>query len=344
MNRWMSNSLPNLFNKSATPSGTPQKAGAGNSSFGRNATLKLDVQHARLFEYWSNIETNYAALFSQIDTYHFENARLRDCGDQLSMLVAQLGKLTVGCSGKKQLEDVAKQMAVVEDYRNAEVQRIKSKVLDPLSTYGKRFKKLRSEMRLLAKATSRELRAKEKLDRLQLTGMAGNATKVEAGKRAMQEAAYDVASRRRAIDATIADFERTRITDLQIWLREFMQIEMLFHAKVLSAYNSAWQSVRAMRTDDDLAEFRKTYLEIDVAAIGQQLVDASASLAGTSQRSATDATRTVDYSDEETEYDDPDDEDDDENEEDETTASASRQTSSYIGTATPLAFVKRTIA
>uniref|UniRef100_A0A672JHI4 Family with sequence similarity 92 member B n=1 Tax=Salarias fasciatus TaxID=181472 RepID=A0A672JHI4_SALFA len=100
-------------------------------------------------------------------SYTRKTARLRDKAD---LLVVQLLHLS-GCEGPElqlALRSLAQDLAAVQDYRQAQVERLESRVVAPLKAYGDIVRSKRSDLKRFSSDLSREMKELQKLEKVRL--------------------------------------------------------------------------------------------------------------------------------------------------------------------------------
>ncbi|KAM7370236.1 hypothetical protein PAMP_011507 [Pampus punctatissimus] len=164
-------------------------------------------------------EKHLGEICSLLASYTRKTAKLRDKAD---LLVAQLfdfsntedPELQVG------LKNLAEDLAMVQDYRQAQVERLETRVVAPLKAYGDIIKNKRAEV---------------------------NA----------QKASNNAQRSTRQLEETITDFQRQKLEDVKIIFTDFITVEMLFHAKALEVYTHTYQNLETINTQRDLELFNR---------------------------------------------------------------------------------------
>uniref|UniRef100_A0A8D2DZN0 CBY1 interacting BAR domain containing 2 n=1 Tax=Sciurus vulgaris TaxID=55149 RepID=A0A8D2DZN0_SCIVU len=100
----------------------------------------------------ANAEKYFGEFCSLLAAYTRKTARLRDKADQLVKQLVDFAN-TESPELRATLRDFAEDLAQVQDYRQAEVERLEAKVVMPLKLYGiKKFKRVqKNEMKQLEK-------------------------------------------------------------------------------------------------------------------------------------------------------------------------------------------------
>ncbi|XP_054512859.1 CBY1-interacting BAR domain-containing protein 1 isoform X2 [Pan paniscus] len=176
----------------------------------------------------SNVEKHFGELCQIFAAYVRKTARLRDKADLLvneinAYAATETPHLKLG------LMNFADEFAKLQDYRQAEVERLEAKVVEPLKTYGTIVKMKRAETEL-------------------------------------QRAAMDASRTSRHLEETINNFERQKMKDIKTIFSEFITIEMLFHGKALEVYTAAYQNIQNIDEDEDLEVFRNSLYAPDYSS------------------------------------------------------------------------------
>ncbi|XP_023214999.1 protein FAM92A-like [Centruroides sculpturatus] len=154
--------------------------------------------------------------------------QLRDCGDSLANKVLNyaVGE-NLHHSLRSGLTKFAERLAAVQDYRQAEIQRLEAKVILHLAEYGEICKQAKAEVALL-KASNQATKSYKDLE-----------TRMDA-------------------------FEQKKLHDLKRIFTQFVNIELLFHAKALEIYTKAYNDVNSINAEADLeiAIFKQSGLYI----------------------------------------------------------------------------------
>ncbi|XP_073650690.1 CBY1-interacting BAR domain-containing protein 1 isoform X1 [Tursiops truncatus] len=208
----------------------------------RRSLENRDAQTRQLQDAVTNVEKHFGELCQIFAAYVRKTARLRDKADLL------VNEINVYASTetpklKQGLKTFADEFAKLQDYRQAEVERLEAKVVEPLKAYGTIVKMKRAETEL-------------------------------------QRATMDAARTTRHLEETIDSFEKQKIKDikahfsvpsacwptLQTIFSEFITIEMLFHGKALEVYTAAYQNIQKIDEEEDLEVFRNSLYPPDYSS------------------------------------------------------------------------------
>ncbi|XP_030718736.1 CBY1-interacting BAR domain-containing protein 1 isoform X7 [Globicephala melas] len=194
----------------------------------RRSLENRDAQTRQLQDAVTNVEKHFGELCQIFAAYVRKTARLRDKADLL------VNEINVYASTetpklKQGLKTFADEFAKLQDYRQAEVERLEAKVVEPLKAYGTIVKMKRAETEL-------------------------------------QRATMDAARTSRHLEETIDSFEKQKIKDIKTIFSEFITIEMLFHGKALEVYTAAYQNIQKIDEEEDLEVFRNSLYPPDYSS------------------------------------------------------------------------------
>ncbi|XP_034748548.1 protein FAM92A isoform X2 [Etheostoma cragini] len=248
-----------------------------------------DNQTRKIQENITNVEKHFGEMCQLFAAYVRKTARLRDKSD---VLVREIGIYadTETPHLKRGMKQFAEHLAKIQDYRQAEVDRLEAKVIEPLKSYGAVVKRKRAESDL-------------------------------------QRATMDATRTTRQLEETIDEFEKQKIRDIKKIFGEFVTVEMSFHAKALEVYTLAYQSIQSVDEEEDLEVFRSSLHPPDyqsrldiVRANSKTSLDHTGSFLSTTgtsqqQRASSWQTRREEEDDEDDEKDDSEVEEDEDEEE-----------------------------
>ncbi|TSK28198.1 Protein FAM92A [Bagarius yarrelli] len=247
-----------------------------------------DTQTRQIQQNISHVEKHFGELCQLFAGYVRKTARLRDKAD---LLVREIGLYadTETPNLKNGLKHFADQLAKIQDYRQAQVERLDAKVVEPMKAYGSFVKLKRAETEL-------------------------------------QRATMDATRTTQLLEETIDLFERQKIRDIKKIFGEFVTVEMAFHAKALEMYTTAYQHISNVDEEADLEVFRSSLHPLDcLSHMGSIYANSKASLnhtgmstskSGTLQSQTKGQKKKVEEEEEDDDEEDDDDEDDDDEDED----------------------------
>ncbi|TKC44069.1 hypothetical protein EI555_002156 [Monodon monoceros] len=192
----------------------------------------------------TNAEKCFGQFYSLLATYTRKTARLPDKADQL---VKQLIDFTN--TENPEMRAVLRNFA--EDL--AKVERLETKVVKPLKLYGVQMKQTQAEIKKFKHVQNEELKQLEKLERLRQKSPSERQTIAETG---VQRALVDASRTSHQLEETVDAFQEQKLKDLQKIFLDFVTIEMVFHAKAVEVYSSAFQTLESYDLERDLEDFR----------------------------------------------------------------------------------------
>ncbi|KAJ0059679.1 hypothetical protein NL108_009811, partial [Boleophthalmus pectinirostris] len=174
-----------------------------------------DVQVKTMEQTVSHTEKLLGQLCSVLAAYTRKTAGLRDKGDAL---VGQLQDLSRSEDPELQLglKNLAEDLAMVQDYRQAQVERLESRVVAPLKAYGDIIKNKRAEVKKFSADRSREIKEIQKLEKIRLKNPADRQSIVSSEKKQHAQKASNNAQRStRLMEEAIMDFQKNRLEDIK---------------------------------------------------------------------------------------------------------------------------------
>uniref|UniRef100_G3TLA9 CBY1 interacting BAR domain containing 2 n=1 Tax=Loxodonta africana TaxID=9785 RepID=G3TLA9_LOXAF len=202
----------------------------------------------------TNAEKYFGQFCSLLAAYTRKMARLRDKADQLVKQLIDFAN-TENPELQATLRNFAEDLAKVQDYRQAEVERLEIKVVNPLKFYGAQIKQTRAEIKKFKHIQNNEMKQLEKLEKLRQKSPSDRRMIVQA-ETSVQRASVDASRTTRQLEETIVGFQEQKLKDLQKIFSDFVTIEMVFHAKAVEVYSSAFQTLENYDLEQDLEDFR----------------------------------------------------------------------------------------
>uniref|UniRef100_A0A8C3SBJ8 Family with sequence similarity 92 member B n=1 Tax=Chelydra serpentina TaxID=8475 RepID=A0A8C3SBJ8_CHESE len=187
----------------------------------------------------ANAEKYFGQFCTLMASYARKTAKLRDKSD---LLVKQLIDYanTENPELRSTMKNFAEELAKVQDYRQAEVERLETKVVEPLKRYGIQLKQTQAEIKRFNKVRNNEIKQLEKLERLRQKSPSDRHTLAESN---VHKASVDASRTTQQLEETIDEFQKQKLKDVQKIFSDFVTIEMVFHAKALEVYSSAFQNL-----------------------------------------------------------------------------------------------------
>ncbi|XP_027712744.1 protein FAM92A isoform X1 [Vombatus ursinus] len=222
----------------------------------RRSLESRDAQTRQLQDAVSNVEKHFGELCQIFAAYVRKTARLRDKAD---LLVNEINAYaaTETPNLKHGLKNFADEFAKLQDYRQAEVERLEAKVVEPLKTYGTIVKMKREDLKATLTAKNREAKQLTQLERTRQRNPSDRHV-ISQAETELQRATMDATRTSRHLEETIDNFEKQKIKDIKNIFSEFITIEMLFHGKALEVYTAAYQNIQKIDEEEDIEIFRSS--------------------------------------------------------------------------------------
>lgn len=215
-----------------------------------------DLETRKIQENITNVEKHFGDMCQLFAAYVRKTARLRDKAD---VLVREIGMYadTETPNLKRGMKQFAENLAKIQDYRQAEVERLEAKVIEPLKSYGAVVKRQREDLKTTQSARDREAKQMAQLERTRQRNPSDRQI-ISQAESELQRATMDATRTTRHLEETIDDFEKQKIRDVKKIFGEFVTVEMLFHAKALELYSLAYQGIQSVDEEEDLEVFRSS--------------------------------------------------------------------------------------
>ncbi|CAG5124884.1 unnamed protein product, partial [Candidula unifasciata] len=206
------------------------------------------------------VEKYYGLFCETLGSVIRKSARLRNKSDIfVHQLKAYAETEKLSTTTKSSLLTFVENLSTVQDYRNAEVHRLEAKVLKPLTKYGELCKTMKSSIKNSQIAWTRERKQSEKLQKLQqkVPQPTPQIAQSELQKTHQQAVLHD-----EQLLTDVDQFERSKLADMKSVLREFVHIEMIFHARALEYLSRCYEATLQMETVTDMDFLQATLCEI----------------------------------------------------------------------------------
>ncbi|XP_065754484.1 CBY1-interacting BAR domain-containing protein 2 [Phocoena phocoena] len=200
----------------------------------------------------TNAEKCFGQFYSLLAAYTRKTARLREKADQLVKQLVDFTN-TENPEMRAVLRKFAEDLAKVQDYRQAQVERLETKVVKPPKLYGVQMKQTQAEIKKFKHVRNEELKQLEKLERLRQKSPSERQTIAETG---VQRTLVDASRTSHQLEETVDAFQEQKLKDLQKIFSDFVTIEMVFHSKAVEVYSSAFQTLESYDLERDLEDFR----------------------------------------------------------------------------------------
>ncbi|XP_029781189.1 protein FAM92B isoform X1 [Suricata suricatta] len=198
----------------------------------------------------TDAEKHFGQFCSTLAAYTRRTARLRDKADQLVRQLAGFAS-TENPEMRATVRNFAEDLAKVQDYRQAEVERLETKVIGPLKLYGAHIKQTRAEIKKFKRVQKNEIKQLEKLEKLRQKSPSDRQT-ISQAETSVQRASADAGRITRQLEGMIDAFQKQKLKDFQKIFSDFVTIEMVFHAKAVEVYSSAFQTLENYDLERDL--------------------------------------------------------------------------------------------
>ncbi|KAM6171323.1 LOW QUALITY PROTEIN: CBY1-interacting BAR domain-containing protein 1 [Erethizon dorsatum] len=241
----------------------------------RRTLESRDAQTRQLQDAVTNVEKHFGELCQIFAAYVRKTARLRDKADLLVNEINMYAS-TETPNLKQGLKNFADEFAKLQDYRQAEVERLEAKVVEPLKAYGAIVKLKRDDLKAALTARNREAKQLTQLERTRQRNPSDRHVIVSfdfelqkifcKAEAELHIASTDVTRTTRHLEETIDNFEKQKIKDIKNIFSEFITIEMLFHGKALEVYTAAYQNIQKIDEDEDLEVFRNSLYPLDYSS------------------------------------------------------------------------------
>ncbi|XP_069710476.1 CBY1-interacting BAR domain-containing protein 1 isoform X4 [Phaenicophaeus curvirostris] len=172
-----------------------------------------DNQTRQIQDAVSNVEKHFGELCQIFAGYVRKTARLRDKADLLvneiyAYAATETPNLKVG------LKNFADEFSRLQDYRQAEVDRLEAKVVEPLKSYGTIVKLKRDDLKATLTAKNREAK---QLSQLEKTRQRNPSDRHIIAESELQRASLDATRTTKQLEETIDNFEKQKIKDIKVF-------------------------------------------------------------------------------------------------------------------------------
>ncbi|XP_066099177.1 CBY1-interacting BAR domain-containing protein 2 [Saccopteryx bilineata] len=219
-----------------------------------NTVLFRDSQARAMEDTVDNAEKNFGQFCSLLAAYTRKTARLRDKADRLVTQLVDFAN-TENAEMRATMRSFAEDLAKVQDYRHAQVERLETKVVNPLKLYGAQIKRTRAEIKKFKHVRHNEIKQLEKLEKLRQKSPSDRQM-ISQAETSVQKASVAASRTSHQLEETVDTFQGQKLKDLQKIFLDFVTIEMVFHAKAVEVYSSAFQTLENCNWERDLEDFR----------------------------------------------------------------------------------------
>lgn len=215
-----------------------------------------DAETRKIEDSVINVEKYFGNMCQHFAAYARKAARLRDKGDLLVKLIDQYAD-TETPDLKSGMKGFADNLATIQDYRNAEVERLEAKVIKPLKNYSAEVRRQRENLKSTQNARDREVKQMAQLEKTRQKNPSDRQI-ISQAETELQRATNEATRSTKCLEESIDRFESQKIIDVKKIFGEFVLIEMAFHAKALEMYTKAYNNIQQVDEDKSLEEFRSS--------------------------------------------------------------------------------------
>ncbi|XP_018427919.1 PREDICTED: protein FAM92B [Nanorana parkeri] len=219
-----------------------------------NIVLSRDAQVKLMENTVANAEKYFGQFCSVMASYTRKTAKLRDKADELVKQLMDFAN-TENPELRTALKNMAEEMAKIQDYRHAQVERLETKVVNPMKMYGALIKDKRAEIKKFNTVRNKEIKELQKLEKLRHRAPSDRHMISQAESNA-QKASVDAARTTQQLEEVIDSFQQQKIKDVQKIFSDFLTVEMIFHARALEVYTGAFHSLQDCDLEKDMEDFR----------------------------------------------------------------------------------------
>ncbi|GIY75729.1 protein FAM92A [Caerostris extrusa] len=208
-----------------------------------------ELEHTFIKERICSVEKHFAEISSKLSTYNKKLAFVRDSGDDLAKVILNFAsKENLNSSLRSSLMQFADLLIAIQEYRDAQC--------DLKNCF--------------------EIRVKEinKKNQLEKTRGKNPTNWQKIAERALSQAKDEATQTTIDLSKKIDNFERQKIEDLKHVFLEFIKIEMIFHAKAIELYTTAYNTIKNIKVEEDLKEFQSHFRSYTSPHLSMEFYDA----------------------------------------------------------------------
>ncbi|KAM4534253.1 CBY1-interacting BAR domain-containing protein 2-like [Odontesthes bonariensis] len=230
---------------------------------------RREVQVRSMEQTMKHAEKNLGEICSLLASYTRKTAKLRDKAD---LLVAQLFDISSTEDPELQigLKIVAEDLAMVQDYRQAQIERLETRVVHPLKAYGEIVKNKRTNLKKFSTDLDREQKELQKLEKIRRRNPADRQSIVSFAYRHFFFSSLQYKKNRVLVTNQLSMNHQREyhnylcdnfFSNLKIQLSSFLDYNFQSQAEVnvQKASNNAQHSMRKL--EETITEFQKQKLE-----------------------------------------------------------------------------------
>nr|XP_045237905.1 CBY1-interacting BAR domain-containing protein 2 isoform X3 [Macaca fascicularis] len=214
-----------------------------------NIVFSRDSQVRGMDNTVANTEKYFGQFCSLLAAYTRKTARLRNKADQLVKQLIDFAN-SENPELRATMRGFAEDLAKVQDYRQAQVERLETKVVNPLKLYGAQIKQTRAEIKKFKRVQNREIKQLEKLEKLRQKSPWDRQMIAQAETR-VQRAAMDSSRTTLQLEETVDAFQRQKLKDLQDFRAKMQGVYGHYNTQPLANTNpspSVLQSLASQST------------------------------------------------------------------------------------------------
>ncbi|XP_075182349.1 CBY1-interacting BAR domain-containing protein 2 [Anomaloglossus baeobatrachus] len=219
-----------------------------------NIVLSRDAQVKIMETTVSNAEHYFGHFCSILASYTRKTAKLRDKADELVKQLIDFGN-TENPELRSAMKNMAEELAKIQDYRHAQVERLETKVVNPMKSYGPLIKEKRAEIKKFNTVRNKEIKELQKLEKLRHRAPSDRHM-ISQAESSVQKASVDAARTTQQLEEIIDNFQQQKIKDIQKIFSDFLTVEMIFHARALEVYTNAFHGLQDCDLERDMEDFR----------------------------------------------------------------------------------------
>ncbi|CAI9543573.1 unnamed protein product, partial [Staurois parvus] len=121
------------------------------------------------------------------------------------------------------LKNMAEEMAKIQDYRHAQVERLETKVVNPMKMYGALIKDKRAEIKKFNTVRNKEIKELQKLEKLRHRSPSDRQM-ISQAESNVQKASVDAARTTQQLEEAIDTFQQQKIKDIQKIFSDFLTV------------------------------------------------------------------------------------------------------------------------
>ncbi|ESO02159.1 hypothetical protein HELRODRAFT_65745 [Helobdella robusta] len=193
------------------------------------------------------IERTFGNLCSWFGSYHRNLAKCRDKNDLIAKELNTYATLeNLNMSTKSSLVEFAKHYSSVQDHLDIKIDRLRTNVIHPLSTYDQSCKATKKSIKKTYGALKKEMQLKKQLDQYQRHNNHHHVL-----KNSINNAAANLSKLSHELEEQIEVFERNKLQDIKKILLSLIGAEIDFNTKSLQFLTCCYNDLESMNEDED---------------------------------------------------------------------------------------------